>query len=281
MPMCRQYDLGRRCELPAAPGSPYCPLHDATRPVPPPLATVDRFDDAPDFGTDMEYVDWALARSAAAATNPLDTPSPTQSRTPSGTASQPHRKPLANPTLAPRESTARRASSRETALPKKGAVGRSSVVLCSATTRSGNPCRFVARRESGLCINHDPAYAARQRENTLTGARASLDKRHEIAAQRAEVEHRLLAPDPISLDDRAGVQAVVEAVLRLEITGGLSTTRARNAIRLLSIAVRNFDRPVVQRSGTVYATSHHDPDSFELRRQALNRLLNTPTPTQP
>jgi hypothetical protein len=105
--------------------------------------------------------------------------------------------------------------------------------LCTATTRSGDPCRFMARRATGLCINHDPEYQEQQHANVRRATEAA------IAARKL--------PPPVledlDLSTRAGVQAALEAVLRLEMQGKLPAHRVRNLIRGLAIAARNFDPP--------------------------------------
>lgn len=101
---------------------------------------------------------------------------------------------------------------------------------CKATTRKGEPCRFAARRDSGLCINHDPAYAGQQQENRARGAEAAAQLRQQALLSFAEVD----------LSNRVSVQAVADTVLRLVLSGTISEKRAAQAIRLLSLSVRNF-----------------------------------------
>jgi hypothetical protein len=133
---------------------------------------------------------------------------------------------------------------------------------CTATTKSGETCRATPRAESGLCINHDPDYAGQQRENVRNGGIASGAAR------------RLFLDDTsnFTLSDRASVQAVIDAILRLELAGKIPPSRSRVVVRLLSLAVRNFDRP--RREGyydAVVAT--HDPQTYAERRQALDTHL--------
>jgi len=205
---------------------------------------------------------------------PSFAPSSIQSSTPSSTPPAPHRSPLLHPTPAPSKGRPTPTDRQRDAF-NHPEIGRSTVTLCSGTTLEGKPCRFAARHETGLCINHDPAYREQQRQNTLRGAHASMARRDDIAARVAEIDRQLLEPDPISLDTRAGIQALLETVLRLELAGSLSLARARIVTRMLSIASQNFER-IPQRSGAVYTSSHYDPESFEHRRQALARLFPTP-----
>lgn len=101
---------------------------------------------------------------------------------------------------------------------------------CKATTRKGEPCRFAARRDSGLCVNHDPAYARQQQENRARGVEAAAEQRQQAVLSFEEVD----------LSNRVSVQAVADAVLRLVLSGAISEKRAAQAIRLLSLSVRNF-----------------------------------------
>jgi hypothetical protein len=100
---------------------------------------------------------------------------------------------------------------------------------CSATRNDGQPCGFAARRDSGLCINHDPAYAKQQRANVLKGSSHSRQARKQAA---------MLSPG-IDLFSATGIQAALDLVVRLELSGAVSSSRSRNLIRALSLASRN------------------------------------------
>ncbi|MCZ2107988.1 MAG: hypothetical protein LC118_00190 [Dehalococcoidia bacterium] len=116
---------------------------------------------------------------------------------------------------------------------------------CSATTRSGKPCRFAARKTSGLCINHDPAYAEQQRSNIREATRRSL-------------QVRTVIPVPLERADLstcASIQAVPDAIVRLELTGQLAPVRARNLLRALSIAMRNLDKHASVLPDSLYYTT--------------------------
>ncbi|MCC7362835.1 MAG: hypothetical protein IT303_00555 [Dehalococcoidia bacterium] len=127
---------------------------------------------------------------------------------------------------------------------------------CSATTRAGNSCRFSARKETGLCINHDPAYAERQLQNRQRGTRIA-------AENRARLPIRI---DDFDLSNRSSVQALVDAVLRLVIAGEMTEARASQVIRLLSIAVRNF--------GATHTQIVPHLNIYEYRRnQAITHLV--------
>ncbi len=131
---------------------------------------------------------------------------------------------------------------------------------CSATTRAGNPCQFAARKATGLCINHDPAYAQQQRKNVENATRRSLQVRTAIPIPLEQVD----------LSTRASIQAILDAVVRLELAGKLPPVRARNILRALSIATRNLDKQ----------TSFQHSDSYYTTRYALRRTIATnPQPT--
>jgi hypothetical protein len=134
--------------------------------------------------------------------------------------------------------------------------------LCTGLTAAGNPCRFVARHGRPFCINHDPDYHEQQRDNVLRGARISR------AARKAAVPLRL---DAIDLSTRAGVQAALDAVIRLELLGRIPERRARNLIRALSVAVRNFD--VVPHWHREQGRLAGHTADYYLRRSHLGRRL--------
>ena len=138
---------------------------------------------------------------------------------------------------------------------------------CSATTRAGTPCQFAARRASGLCINHDPAYKEQQRANSARGVAASL------ASRRAQ--HHQISLDEFRLTNRESIQATLDAVVRLELTGRIPVTRSRNLIRLLGIASRNFNRDLYNR--TSLDSQHYDRarQRLDLRLESLCREADT------
>jgi hypothetical protein len=136
--------------------------------------------------------------------------------------------------------------------------------VCQATAASGQPCRATPRAETGFCIYHDPEYAEQQRENVRAGGLASGIARQPLP---------LADPETLDLSDRTGVQAVIDAVLRLELCGKIPPTRSRVIVRLLSLAVRNFDRAA--RTGYYDAVvAAHDPVAYRERRQALHDQID-------
>ena len=130
--------------------------------------------------------------------------------------------------------------------------------FCSATTRAGEPCQFAARKATGLCVNHDPSYKEQQRQNATSGGKKIYAG---LYAQKREQN------PPITLQDRASIQALAASLLTAELQGNLSPTQARNAIRLLNIAARNFDK------GAYNTPAHHNPDYYLQRRKNADQLL--------
>ncbi|GMV85453.1 MAG: hypothetical protein AMXMBFR80_13090 [Dehalococcoidia bacterium] len=99
---------------------------------------------------------------------------------------------------------------------------------CSALTRKGFPCRFPPRIGTTFCINHEPG--ADPREAAI---------RARAASRRSPHEHLLDAA--FSLSDRAGVQALIDATLRLAIARRIPTATVDQVFRGCALAIRNFD----------------------------------------
>ncbi len=127
---------------------------------------------------------------------------------------------------------------------------------CSAQNRKGKHCRFPARRGRGLCINHDPEYRQKQEENRLKGSKEAQRQRNRPPVTLAELD----------LSERSSIQALVEAVITLELRGSMSATRSRNLIRLLSIATRNL------RNSQLGWVTHSDASARHGYHRARTRL---------
>ena len=98
---------------------------------------------------------------------------------------------------------------------------------CTGTTRRGQPCRMTPRRGVDYCINHEP------------GANTSASASRAGSARRGPSQHLMEAV--LSLTDRACIQAVLDAVVRLTLSGRISEDRARIVLRACTIATHNFD----------------------------------------
>jgi len=103
------------------------------------------------------------------------------------------------------------------------------MALCSASTRAGRPCRFAARRFTGLCVNHDPEYQHIQEANRLIGAQRSVESR--TGAWR-----EALASVPIDLATVRGRLRILEALMAMDLAGQLPAPIARRLLRSLAAA---------------------------------------------
>jgi hypothetical protein len=141
---------------------------------------------------------------------------------------------------------------------------------CAGTTRSGTHCNFAARRATGLCINHDPAYRARQDEHRRHGARTSVESRRQPP----------IAWDELDFSNRTGVQAALETVVRLDLEGRLSSARTRTLVRSLALAARNFDAVSAanRRRGAV---ASHPTAAFDAARRRCAAALTAILPPAP
>jgi len=140
---------------------------------------------------------------------------------------------------------------------------------CAATRADGRPCRFPTRLNHTHCINHDPAYRDQQAANRRVGVRAATHTRQLRARLRRTTA--LYELDEWALADRASIQAVLDAVIRLELAGRIPNHRSRNVIRALAIAVRNFDTPPTD---TTHArTYRHNLDRYRRARHVLDANL--------
>ena len=137
---------------------------------------------------------------------------------------------------------------------------------CSATTHAGRPCRFAARHLTGLCVNHDPAFREQQARNHRTAATHSRQLR-----ARERTATTIYTLDTWALADRSSIQALLDAIIRLELAGRLPNARARNLLRALSIAVRNFDTPPLDT--THGRTFRHNLNRYHQTRQTLDEHL--------
>jgi hypothetical protein len=129
---------------------------------------------------------------------------------------------------------------------------------CHATSkRTGQPCGFPARYEHAYCINHDPEYQEHQRQNATAGGHNSGASRQALSVHNLNVW----------LGNRAGIQAALDTVVRLELLGRISPTRSRNVLRALAIAARNFDDPKHPRIA-------HDADGYGAFREIIDADLD-------
>ena len=131
---------------------------------------------------------------------------------------------------------------------------------CVAFRRDGQPCAGRPRTGVALCPYHDPGNAAALREAARKGGKAS-------AAQRRVQSAR--PPGPIEFDhiytcDRDGIQRMLDALFRLELSGMLPAARTRNLIRLLETSFRNI---------TAGSSGVSAPDIGDFRRSFDEEVL--------
>jgi hypothetical protein len=118
---------------------------------------------------------------------------------------------------------------------------------CAATNKSGNPCGSYRSPGSEFCPFHRPEYAARMQEARIEGGRRSP---YQLPDQ--------IDPDiwnvDFSLYSRGGLQASMEAVMRLLILGRIPTRHASILMRFFDAAIRNL-HGVETLAGPDYADS--------------------------
>lgn len=238
----------------------HCPLHVDLADDPWPDELPESIEDlgvSPAGKSQAERI--AYAQRVLAATPMFGSPKLTPKPTPAPTCSPPPTNARHSPTADanPPVASAGQSESRT--------VGKSP---CGATTRAGAPCRFSARKESGLCVNHDPAYKEQQRDNTRKGGQRSAEARFDPNMAEA------LPLRELNFATRADIQATIALVTRLELFGRLSPVRSRNLLRALSIAARNIN-------GMGSNGYHAYPGSASYLEQYLPELLNVPNEPPP
>lgn len=134
--------------------------------------------------------------------------------------------------------------------------------MCHALAANGKPCEASARFGSHFCIFHDEEYKEEQLENSVAGGLASGVARKPLPLSEIQLD----------FSSREGIQASLEAVARLELIGRVSASRARDLIRLLSIASRNFDIPPAKSRRNDFR-ANLDERKLESARHDLNKNL--------
>lgn len=129
-------------------------------------------------------------------------------------------------------------------------------MTCLATTRKGNPCRFRTASQASYCLNH--------REGSDTSAAGSHAGRASGQSRR-EPSINLLET-AIGLYDRPSIQAALDSVLRLTLSGAITPERARVAIHACSAAARNFD---TNDNLGGRKTADHDPTAYYTKVRAV------------
>jgi hypothetical protein len=102
---------------------------------------------------------------------------------------------------------------------------------CAGTNRLGKPCGFRIAAGAIYCNSHDPGA-------DVSAHRSRAGKASAVA--RRYPAHYLIEA-PIDIHDRAAIQAVLDAVIRLTLFGHLPIDRARIILRACAIASHNFN----------------------------------------
>ena len=112
---------------------------------------------------------------------------------------------------------------------------------CLAFTRNGRACGFRVAPNASYCINHEPS--------ANPSAAASHAAAALAVARRKPSAH--LLDTVLSFTDRASIQAVLDTLVRLVISGRISNERARIVLRACSVAAHNFDAALDTLTGPV------------------------------
>ncbi|MBI5948297.1 MAG: hypothetical protein HY875_09175 [Chloroflexi bacterium] len=132
---------------------------------------------------------------------------------------------------------------------------------CQAITEKGSRCRLPALSTSEHCLNHDPEYHEQQRANAAAAGRASG-----VARRLQPIDL-----DFVSLAERTSIQGLLDTLFRMELLGTLPPPRARLLVRILSLAIRNFDRPV-RTSPNDATKATHEPATYDRTRNEFEEL---------
>jgi hypothetical protein len=121
--------------------------------------------------------------------------------------------------------------------------------------------------ESFVTSLDNPAYREQQRENILKGS----------ANSRAARKQPRLTMNDLDLSTRTGIQAALDAVLRLEFAGRIDPKRTRNLLRGLTLAARNFD-PLRNYDVQLGRRVQHDEREYNIARFFLAQRLESILP---
>jgi hypothetical protein len=131
---------------------------------------------------------------------------------------------------------------------------------CAACTKDGTPCGAPALRGASHCLSHDPGYREEHQANAAAGGRASgIARRHLEPVDLGFV----------NLTNRTSIQALLDSLLRLELLGKLPTARSRVIVRVLSLAIRNFDTAARMHHLDAQVASH-DTNAYGRTRHAFD-----------
>ena len=135
---------------------------------------------------------------------------------------------------------------------------------CSFVRPDGSSCRFVARRATGLCINHDPSYAGQQQINRERGRVRARRQRHDAVAA-------LLAT--VDLAQPRGTADLLSAIFQLQVAGLLSNRATTRLLRLTGLLIdERTSRARVQAIANQSASNAHRLLHPNLRQDQLSSI---------
>ena len=130
---------------------------------------------------------------------------------------------------------------------------------CRQLNKEGKPCGAYPLKGGDLCLYHEADAVTNLREAQSRGGHAN--------ARRPIMDLETLALD---LHHRLDLQAILEAVLRAQLSGAIPARRCAQVLRNLGIAERNL------------ANIHRDPDTTDregcANYERLTRALNAALP---
>jgi hypothetical protein len=126
--------------------------------------------------------------------------------------------------------------------------------FCDALNGAGEPCRAYRHEASRFCIFHDPAYREQRLANSSAGG-------------ATPAKSSILDDVLVDLGDAAGIQAVLDLTVRLELLGRINPARSRNIIRALSVAQRNL-------TASRNARSVVDADRYRMGREVTADVID-------
>jgi hypothetical protein len=153
--------------------------------------------------------------------------------------------------------------------------GRARGRRCTAITRAGTPCRVAPRRHdpddeppNEFCIYHDPGYRRTLRATTRRAGRASAESRFPTPDPLDEIMAL-----PLDLSTRGSVQAAIDGILRIHLSGQLSPRRSGPILQLLNLALRNVTATT---ASVAFADSYNRaaPQFLRTTKRAVQHIAN-------
>lgn len=105
--------------------------------------------------------------------------------------------------------------------------------ICAATTRKGQPCRANVLPGERFCAFHHPRNAPAFADGRAAGGRRSPY----VMPTEADPDLTSIA---VSLYSQAGIQASLEAIMRMILLGRIPSAHAAMLLRCFTVATRNL-----------------------------------------